>query len=99
MASYTELNQQFTDAQLNAKVTTAAIVGATNLLVGTPTLNDQKFAYDVFSDPDAIGHRLLLYVLAANKDLTIAQIKNATDAAIQTQVDAAIVNFVAASYG
>ena len=87
MATYIELRQLMNDGELPNKVSTAAIVYAQNRLANTPTLDEQKWAATVFSNPDSEGRKVLMGVLAANKDATVAQIQGATDAAIQAQVE------------
>ncbi len=99
MATYTELRQLFSDDELRNKVTTACIIAAHELLSGTPTAADKAFAETVFSSPDAVGDKILMAVLAANKDATVSGIQGATDSAIQTAVDAVIPAMVDAMAG
>ncbi|GAG15232.1 unnamed protein product, partial [marine sediment metagenome] len=43
-----------------------------------------------FSNPNAIREKMLMTLLAANKDSSAATIQGATDAALQTLVDGAV---------
>lgn len=99
MASYAELRNLFSDDTLRNRVTVACVIAAKNQLNGTPTAAQEKFAETVFSNPDEMGRRVLMAVLAANNGLTVAQINAATDAAIQTAVDSVIPNMVSALFG
>jgi hypothetical protein len=88
MATYTELRSLYADDDLRNKVEVAVVKAAANLLGGTPTADEQKWAAAVFASPRGVGTQALLYVLAENSGLTVAAIQGATDAAIQTNVDA-----------
>ncbi len=99
MATYTELRQQFANDTLRNRVSVACVIAANSALSGTPTTAQQKFADSVFSKPDAIGEKVLMAVLATNKDSTVAQIGAVTDAQIQTAVNAVIPNLTAAMFG
>jgi len=96
MASYTELRQQFTNDTLRNRVSVACVIAANTLLTGTPTLAQQKFAESVFSNPDVVGSKVLMAVLATNNALTTAQIGAVTDTQLQTAVNSVIPNLVAA---
>ena len=94
MATYTELRQLFNNDDLRNRVATACLIYAHGLLSGTPTDAQKAFAEKVFNDPDAVGRKIMMGVLAANKAATTAQIQTASDSAIQTQVDNILPNFV-----
>ena len=91
MASYLELRTLFSDTGLRNKVSVAAIVAAEtikNELDTTPNhANRLIWAKQAFANPIAISDTLLMALLAANKDATVATIQGATDATIQTAVD------------
>lgn len=99
MATYTELRQQFSNDTLRNRVSVACVIAANAALSGTPTPAQQKFAEAVFTNPDAIGEKVLMSVLAANSSATVAQINAVTDAQIQTSVNSIIPNIVAAMFG
>ena len=99
MATYTDLRILFADDQLKNKIDIAIIVSASDLLSGTPTAEQQKWAANVFSYPRNESDKALMFVLAKNKALTIAQIQSATDEAIQTQVDSVVDSLVVAFTG
>lgn len=94
MALYTEIRDLFSNDEFKNRVTTACVVSAYALIIGTPTANDNKFADSVFSNPDAMGRKVTMAVLAANNTATTAQILGATDSTIQTQVDLVIPSMV-----
>lgn len=98
MASYTELRNLFADDALRNRVTVACVIAANAQLSGTPTTAQQKFAELVFSNPDAMGAKVLMAVLAANAGATVTQINNATDAVIQAQVNSVVPNLTAALF-
>lgn len=99
MADYTELRNLFDDNELRNRVVTATVIAAHTLAIGTPSAADSAWASAVFSRPEAIGKQALYAVLAANKDATVPNIQNATDAQIQTNVDAIVPVLVAALAG
>lgn len=98
MASYTELRDLFSNDALKNKLDIATIIAANNLLSGTPTAAEQKWAAHVFANPRAESQKALMAVLATNNGLTVAQITGASDAAIQSGVDSVIGSLVVA-YG
>ena len=99
MASYLELQSLFNDNDLTLRIRAATVIAANDLLSGTPTANDRAFASAAFSDPTGIGKKVLMAVLAANKDASVTQIQGATDDAIQINVDAVIPSLVSALAG
>lgn len=95
MASLFELNQFFDDADLLAKVTSATVIAANNLLANPEVTEDEKrFAARTFQNQKAMGNIVLKAVVADNKDASVAQIQSASDAAIQTRVNAVIASLV-----
>lgn len=94
MATYEELFSLKNDSMLKNKVLTACIIAA-ETIVGEDgeTANHAHrliWAAAVFGNPRNESDRMYWAVLAANKDLDIATIQAANDAAIQTNVDAHI---------
>ncbi len=87
MATYIELRGLFNNDVLVNKVTFAVLVALDNILAGTPTAADKAYAYAVTSNIKAETKKVLMLVLAANKDLPLASIQSASDSAIQTKVD------------
>lgn len=99
MASYLELRGLVNDADLVNKIDIAIVIAANNLLSGTPTAAQQKWAAKVFNDPRSESQKALMAVLAKNNAASIAAIQAATDAAIQTQVDSVVGALVVAYTG
>lgn len=91
MATYAELFSLRNDSALKNKVTIAVVVAAETIMNedgGTANhANRMVWASAVFANPGNEADRMFMAVLAANKDLTAAQIQAATDTAIQTNVD------------
>ena len=96
MATYTEIRNLFSDDALRNRVVVATVVAASDLLAGTPTVDDQKWAANVLSSPRGEGQKSFMAVLALNKAATVAVITGATDAAIQANVDTIVPDLVAA---
>ena len=97
MATYEELFALQTNDALRQKVAVATIVAAQAKLAGTPSAAEATWAKEVIQYP--IGDRarsVLNLVLAANKDVSVATIEGANDAAIQANVDAVIDGLIAA---
>jgi len=94
MASYTELRGLFSTDDLRNKIEVACIVAAE--AIRTEDVNTDNHANRVvwakttFSNPRTIAEKMLMALLAANKDADVATITGASDAAIQTKVDAAV---------
>ena len=101
MATYIELRQLMNDGDLPNRVTTATLVFAQKLLAGppVPSVADKAWANLVSANPDIEGRKVLMFVLAANKAFTMAQIQGASDEDIQTQVDLIAPNLVDALAG
>jgi len=77
MATYVELKDLFNDSDLQDKVQVALLISLQELLDGTPTVDQQKYAVHAFSNRGVEAHRVLASVLAANASMTVAQIKGA----------------------
>ena len=94
MASYQELHILKNNSDLQEKVEVAVIVAADTIRTdATPPANQAErlaWAAQAMSNPKSVAKSMLWAVLAANKDVTVANITSATDAAIQTNVDAAV---------
>jgi len=87
MATYIELRALFNNDVLLNKVSIALLVAVDGLITGTPTAADKAYAASVYANPQAEAEKILMSVLAANKDIALATIQSATDSAIQTKVD------------
>ncbi len=94
MATYAEIYDLYNNAALRNRVSVACVLAA-NAIVGenvtmTNHANRLIWAKQVFVDPLAVAHTMLMVVLAANAAFTVAQITGATDAALQTAVNNAV---------
>jgi hypothetical protein len=95
MASYNELfDIARTNSELKNKILVACIIASEAIRtedVGTPNhANRLAWAKAVFAAPDVEASRMIMAVLAQNKNFTPAQITGASDATIQTAVDTAV---------
>lgn len=91
MATYAELVGLRSDSNLGNKVAVAIAVKAHSILQeATPGSNRKAFAEGALASPSSKLSQLFNYVLAENKDATVANIQLATDAAIQANVNDAI---------
>ena len=94
MASLIELRNLMNDSTLRNKVDAAVIIAADTVMTdAAPPTNQAErlgWARSAFENPQAIGKKMLMSVLAANKTETVATIQAATDVAIQANVDAAV---------
>lgn len=91
MATYAELFELRVNSELKNKITVAIIVAAESIRSETtPTAPRLAWAKGAFENPAAEADRMMMAILAANKDATPAAITGAADAAIQTQVDEAV---------
>jgi len=94
MATYAELRQLFTDGDLRNKVDVAVIIAAEAIRTEDPgTTNHANrllWAKAAFASPRGKSEEMLMALLAANKDASVATIQGVTDAALQTKVDAAV---------
>ena len=96
MATLQELRSLFTHSDLLEKVESAVIIAVQDILDGTPTLSDKRYAAHVFASPRTEATKALMSVLAANNALTTAQITGASESVIKTQVASAITSLSAA---
>lgn len=94
MATYAELYNLHNDSGLKNKVAVAVLVAAEAIRIedgGTTNhTNRLIWAASALQNPQSEAIRMYWSVLAANKDLSVAQIQGATDSAIQSNVDAAV---------
>lgn len=94
MATYNELANIREEAGWGAfqeVVTTACAVKATALLdLPTPTAAQVDWALAALERPAETAKTIATYVIAANKDASLAAILGATDVLVQTNVDAAV---------
>jgi len=94
MAAYTDLYGLFNNSELRNKMRVAVVVAAETIRgedAGTDNhANRLVWAKNAFQNPESAADAMLKALLAANKDLEVAQITGASDAAIQTKVDAAV---------
>ena len=91
MATYTALRDLFSDDVLLNKIEVATIIAAEAVRSEVPgTAIRRAWAKLAFEQPREESRKMLMAVLAANSNLTVAQITGASDAAIQTNVDAAV---------
>lgn len=91
MATYAELFELRNNSGLKNKVTVAVIVAAEAIRSeGTPTAPRLAWAKAAFENPKKEAERMLMAVLAANKDADASAIAGASDSTIQTQVTAAV---------
>lgn len=94
MATYAELYNLHNDSALRNRIIIAVVVAAETVMneeENTPNhANRLVWACSVFASPDREADRMFMAVLAANRDLDVAQIQAASDAAIQASVDAHI---------
>lgn len=95
MATYIELINLRQDSDLPNRLSLAVVVEAYNISQqSTPADESVAWAQRVIQNPRGEGDKALLLLLAANKDLTVAQIQGASDSSIQSQV-ASIVSTLA----
>ena len=94
MATYSELRQLFGHGDLRNKIEVACIIAAeairTEDVATTNHANRILWAKKAFSNPNGIRDEMLMALLAANQEATVAAITGATDAVIQAKVDAAV---------
>jgi len=97
MATYSDIRSiLFSDDDLKNRIDVATMIAANNLLSGSPTANDQKWAASVLNNPRGEGQKAFRSVLAANNALDIATIQGSSDAALQTAVDAVVPSLIIA---
>lgn len=94
MATYIELRGLFSNNDLLNRVEVATIVAAEAIRTedaGTTNhVNRLAWAKKTFANPNGVRNEMLMALLAANKDATVASITSVTDAALQTLVNAAV---------
>ena len=94
MATYDELRVLFGHDAIRKRIDVAVIVAAETIHAEDPLTenhaNRLKWAKSVFTNPLGVAKQMMMAVLAANKDFTVAQITGADDATIQTKVNAVI---------
>lgn len=94
MATYAELNGEYSDGNLFIKVKVACFIAASAVTAEVNTTpnhtNRLLWAKLVYEDPDREARRMLWAVLAANQAQTLATIQGATDAQVQTAVNSTI---------
>ena len=103
MATYQDIRAIWNDVSndgLKAQVEVATVIAAeAKLSSGTATAAEQKWASAVLANPKGEAQKAMLSVIASNKDVTIAQMQGATDAAVQTKVDAVVNGLIVAYNG
>ena len=94
MATYLELRGLFADGTLKNRIEVACIVAAEGIRTEDEGTNNHAnrlvWAKAAFTNPNVIRERMLMALLAANKDATVDTIQSVSDAALQTLVDAAV---------
>lgn len=94
MALYLDIFKLRNDRDFTARIEVATIVAAEEVRVEPQaTANNANrviWARKVFEDPKRESVRMMWAVLAANRNATIAQILEATDATLQVRLNAAV---------
>jgi len=94
MATYQELRRLFADGLLKNQIEVACIVAAEAIRtedVGTANhANRLVWAKAAFTNPNVIRERMLMTLLAKNKDAAVGTIQTVSDATLQTLVDASV---------
>ena len=94
MATYLELRGMFADGTLKNQIEVACIVAAEGIRTEDEGTNNHAnrlvWAKAAFTNPNVIRERMLMALLAANKDATVDTIQSVSDATLQTLVDAAV---------
>ena len=94
MATYVELRALMDDNDLKNRCQVAVVVAAGTIQnedTGTPNHAERLvWAEKAYGNPAGLANKVLMAVLAANKDLAVASIQGATDAQLQAKVDDAI---------
>lgn len=100
MATYLELAALYDNAPLRQRIEVALLIRAQGYLeAATPTQQQRAWARYVFEAPQSEARRMLMFLLAKNSGLTVANITGASDATLQSQVDAVAAQFVSAFAG
>ena len=91
MANYDELRQLFGNGELLNRIEVACIITAEAIRgedVAAPEhANRLLWAKQAFINPNAIRERMLMALLAANKDAAVSVIMSVPDETIQSLVD------------
>ena len=97
MATYTELHTLIgSSGTLRSRMLVAIAIKAHGYVTAqSPTAEQVAWAKQAIGKPEAYLDAVLIGVLAANKDATVAQINAVTDAQIQTAVDSIVTNLLA----
>lgn len=101
MATYLELRDIFENPDLLKKVMVAVVVAAETISSSNDTNppwdqtagahdNRIRWAANAITDTKGEARRIMKVVIAANKNLSVAQIEGASDNSIQSNVDAAV---------
>jgi len=95
MASYPELfNLMQGESNLRNRIVVAIVVAAESIRnENAQTENHANrilWAAQAFANPAGVSRKVLMAVLAANKDVPIAAIASASDTALQINVDAVV---------
>lgn len=92
MATYSELRTLFNDSALRNRITVAVAIAAQGIIAnaGTETATRIAWAQRALQAPEAASATAMIYALAENNGLSVAQITGATDAALQSVVDGAV---------
>lgn len=97
MATYLELHSLFSDSDLQDRAEVACIAAAQTIAAEDPVTANHAarvaWARSAWSDPKGTARKLLMAILAANKDAAVTAIQGASDAQIQSNVDAALAVF------
>jgi len=96
MATLQELRGLFNDSDLMEKVEAATVISANDLISGTPTVDEQKWAAAVFGGPRQESKKAMLAIIAENNGLSTSAILGASDGAIKTQVSDVVSTLVVA---
>lgn len=94
MATYQELHTLKNDSDLQEKVLVAVVIAADTIRTDqSPPANQTQrliWAQSAMESPKSVALAMLWAVLAANKGISVGNIKTASDAAIQSNVDEAV---------
>lgn len=109
MATLAELEALFSDGDLQKKVRAALAKSSQICIYGEDTtdppwptgseIERDKLAAAVVQNPGTYAPRFQALLIMANSDLTVTEIKNATDTAIQNQVNSAFDAVAVALFG
>lgn len=101
MATYLEIFDLRSNSALRNRIAVACVVAAEAIRnesgATTNHANRMIWAKAVFANPESEAVRMLMALLAQNKDATVGQITGVTDANLQTGVNAAVDVFATGS--